>query len=285
VVAPAQVRVRVSGMKDTKIRWTDSSWNPMTGCTRVSPGCDHCYAEALVERWGGPDGRSLAFPNAFEPTFKPDKVGVPGSWREPRRIFVNSMSDVFHEAFTGAEVDAVFDLMLAVDRHDYQVLTKRPQRMMRYLVGGTAGTSAPGRSWLDRRGLREVPGHIWIGTSIESDRYAFRAKYLRMVPAATRFLSVEPLLGPVPSLSLDGIHWVIVGGESGPGWRPMDPQWARDVRDRCLAAGKPFFYKQGAAFRTEHDVELDGQRWEQFPRPHPSERAAGAGRLELRVER
>lgn len=270
-------------MKNTKIRWAEHSWNPMTGCSKVSPGCDHCYAEVIAEKF-----RGAAFPAGFEPTFKPHKLREPEKWAASR-VFVNSMSDVHHEAFSLEQVAEVYDRMLAVDRHDYLVLTKRPARMKAFLAG-----------WLERHGLDEVPAHIWLGTSIESDRFVWRADRLRAIPAAVRFLSCEPLLGPLPSLDLSGIHWVIVGGESGPGYRPMDHDWARDLRNRCRDPfvhesdddpvdlcqdcgeeyyepcarhrGPAFYFKQSAAPRTEMGVELDGRRHEEYPLAHPVER-------------
>src|SRR5262245_21036927 len=171
----------------------------MSGCSRVSPGCDHCYAEAIAtsKRF------AVAFPNGFDPTFKPKRLREPSKW-PAARIFTNSMSDFFHEAFSDEEIDQCFAVMREVDRHDYLVLTKRPQRMAKYIAG-----------WLERVELDAVPDHIWLGCSIESDRYTFRANHLRDIPVMIRFLSCEPLLGPLPSLDLDGISWVIVGGESG----------------------------------------------------------------------
>lgn len=246
-------------MKDTAIRWCDATWNPMTGCSHVSEGCDHCYAEILAT------GRfSRAFPAGFAPTFKPAKLREPSKWKDPVRVFVNSMSDVHHPDFDPGDIDAVYDVMSAYDRHDFLVLTKRPQRMADHLL-----------SWIERRGLVELPRNIWVGTSIESDRWAFRSDHLRRIPAAVRFVSAEPLLGPLPSLDLTGIDWLIVGGESGSGswrFRPMDHDWARDLRDRATAAGVAFFFKQSAGVRTETGIELDGVRVEEWPRPHPATR-------------
>lgn len=249
-------------MKDTKIRWAEHSWNPMTGCSHVSPGCDHCYAETIAEKF-----RGSAFPAGFDPSWKPHKLGDPAKW-PAARVFVNSMSDVHHPAFSDEQVGLVYDRMVEVNQHDYLVLTKRPTRMVRFL-----------ERWLDSRGLAEVPGHIWLGTSVESDGYVWRADRLREIPVPVRFLSCEPLLGPLPSLDLSGIAWLIVGGESGPGYRPMDHGWARDLRDRCRAGGVAFFFKQSAAFQTERGIELDGERIEEYPRPHPTLRhsAGGAG--------
>jgi len=250
----------------TRIRWAENSWNCMTGCTRVSEGCDHCYAETLIERFG-----TGSFPSGFQPVFKPGKLGDPAKWWRkdgPIRIFVNSLSDVHHPDFSRDQIDAVYDTMLSVDRHDYLVLTKRPQAMARYFNG-----CYDELGWLDRRGLDAVPGNIWLGTSIELDKYCtLRTRALTSIPAQVHFLSLEPLLGPLPSLDLTDIQWVIVGGESGPGFRPMNVQWARDLRDRAGAAGVAFFFKQSAAYRTETGIELDGQLHEEYPLEHPGDR-------------
>jgi protein gp37 len=226
----------------TKIAWGDSTWNPFSGCTHVSPGCDHCYAETVAERFrGGP-----AYPNGFEPTLHSHRLGLPAQWStKPRRVFVNSMSDLHHEAFDDAAIAAVYDAMLATPVHDYLVLTKRPQRMAAFLLGPetaravhaadlTASPETTGLGgYLAARGLAALPDHIWVGTSIEDDRYTFRADWLRTIPAPVRALSCEPLLGPLPSLRLVGIDWVIVGGESGQDHRRMRHEWARDLLNRC----------------------------------------------------
>jgi protein gp37 len=249
-------------MKNTKIRWANSSWNPMTGCTKITEGCDRCYAEVIAERF-----RGSGFPNGFEPTFKPHKLRDISRTTRPARWFVNSMSDVHHEAFTVDQIDAVYDAMAATDRHDYLVLTKRPQRMRAYLTGR--------EGWLRRRGLDQLPEQIWVGATIELDKYAFRARHLRAIPALVRFLSCEPLLGPLPSLDLDGLAWVIVGGESGNGsrdFRPMDHAWAADLRDRCASSGVAFYFKQSAAPMTEMGMELAGRRHEEYPLEHPGRR-------------
>lgn len=244
-------------MKDTRIRWAEHTWNAMTGCTKVSPGCDNCYAETITVKFG-----TRSFPNGFTPTYKPHKVNEPDQW-QASRVFVNSMSDVFHPDFTHDQVDSLFDKMTTTNKHDYLVLTKRPQLMERYLTADNG--------WLHRRNLTEVPANIWLGTSIENDRYTFRADHLRRIPVPVRFLSLEPLLGPLPSLDLTGIGWVIVGGESGDGYRPMDHQWARDLRDQSVEAGAAFYFKQSAAPRTEMGITLDGELWEQYPYPHPAD--------------
>lgn len=240
-------------MKGTKIRWASNSWNPMVGCTKVSAGCDRCYAETIAEKF-----RGSAFPNGFEPTFKPAKLDEPRKW-DPSRIFVNSMSDVHHPSFTSDQIDEVYDRMAAWDQHDYLLLTKRPQRMWSYI-----------RGWLERRGLDEVPPQIWLGTTIELDEFVWRADYLRRIPALVRFLSCEPLLGPLPSLDLTGIGWVITGGESGQGYRGMDHAWPRDLRDRCAEQRIAFYHKQDAAYRTETNPYLDGRRHEEYPLAHPA---------------
>jgi len=249
-------------MKETKIRWADSTWNPMTGCSEITEGCDHCYARVIAEKFGPP-----AFPNRFDPTFKPQKLNDPRKTKTPKRWFVNSLSDVHHETFTVDQIDSVYSAMLEADWHDYLVLTKRPQRMRAYFTGPDG--------FLARFGLDSVPEHIWLGTTIELDKYSFRASHLREIPAAVRFLSCEPLLGPLPRLDLSGLAWVIAGGESGNGtndYRPMDLAWARDLRDRCDTATKAFYFKQSSARRTEMGIELDGRLHEEFPLPHPASR-------------
>lgn len=277
-------------MEGTKIRWANATWNVMTGCTEISPGCDLCYARVLTEKF-----RGKAFPVGFEPTYKPQKLDDPKRFLRkggPQRVFVNSLSDVHHEAFTWDQIASVYDAMLATPEHDYLLLTKRPERMARFLLGDRAqrgnrgapvtrtveGEDAriwgPGhfesQGYLRLRSRTEVPANVWLGTTIESDRYTFRADWLRLIPVPVRFISAEPLLGPVPSLDLDGIAWVIGGGESGPGFRPMPHDWCRDLRDRCDEAGVAFYFKQSAAWRTEMGIELDGRRHEEYPYPHPA---------------
>jgi protein gp37 len=273
-------------MENTKIRWATNSWNFTSGCTEVSPGCDHCYAKVIAEKF-----RGGAFPNGFDPTFKRNKLNDPrkrsGAWRDPGRVFVNSMSDLFHPAFSTAQIDAGMDVMADVDRHDYLLLTKRPNRMAKYFAGkateksprsfahSISHTKDTADSWLARHDLRVVPPQIWVGTTIESDDFTWRADWLRAIPAAVRFLSVEPMLGPVPSLNLAGIGWVICGGESGNGtrnFRPIDKQWARDLRDRCADAGVAFYWKQDSGTRTETGITLDGEALEQYPLEHPATR-------------
>lgn len=246
-------------MEGTKIRWSEHTWNAFTGCTKISPGCDNCYAETIAEKF-----RGNAFPNGFLPTYKPNKIDEPRKWKQPARIFVNSMSDVHHPDFTTEQVDSVYDVMLDVPQHDYLVLTKRPNLMAAYLLGDNG--------YLNRRGLDRLPEQIWVGTTIELNDYVWRADHLRRIPALVRFLSCEPLLGPLPDLNLDGIGWVITGGESGPGYRPLDHDWARDLRDRCGGQGIAFYHKQDSGIRTEMRPELDGRLHEEYPLPHPGDR-------------
>ena len=242
------------------------TWNPTTGCDRISPGCDHCYALTMAARLKlmgqakyQRDGDPRTSGPGFALTVHPNTLDQPLRWKKPRTVFVNSMSDLFHDAVGAAFIGAVFDVMARCPQHTFQVLTKRPQRMARISTTATFGEAWP------------LP-NVWLGTSIESDRYTFRADHLRATPAAVRFLSCEPLLGPLPSLSLDGIDWVIVGGESGPGARPMHPDWVRHIRDRCVAAGVAFFFKQWGEWGelpiggrigsgTNHAVANDGRHW------------------------
>jgi protein gp37 len=229
------------------IEWTDATWNPSTGCEKVSPGCDHCYAERFAERWRGVVGNY--FENGFDLTLRPNMLGRPTQWKKPLRIFVNSMSDLFHRHVPDSYLDQVFDEMELIDRHIYQVLTKRPERMRRYLKR--------------RYRSRAMPAHIWIGTSVESNEFAWRAEMLIDIPAQVRFLSVEPMLGPVDKIPLDGISWVIVGGESGPGKRLMQIDWIRQMRDRCNKKKIAFFFKQWHKGNTGR--MLDNRTWDEMP--------------------
>lgn len=239
----------------TTIEWTDATWNPVTGCDRTSPGCDNCYAMTLAKRlkaMGQPhyqrDGDPDTSGPGFAVTIHPDHLDRPLRWRKPQLVFVNSMSDLFHTQVPWDFIEEVWATMAATPRHTYQILTKRPQRMVRVLAE------------------RTILPNVWLGTSIESDRYTFRADYLRRTPAAVRFLSCEPLLGPLPSLDLAGIDWVIIGGESGPGARPIDPDWVRDIRDRCVEAGVAFFFKQwGGRTPKANGRLLDGRTWDEYP--------------------
>ena len=235
------------------IEWTDATWNPTTGCDKVSPGCKNCYAEKMAARlkaMGQPRYR-----NGFELTLQEDVIPLPLKWKSPRLIFVNSMSDLFHESVPLDFIKRCFDVMALADQHVYQVLTKRPERVAEI---------ADQLPWKE---------HIWLGTSIESKTYLKRITAVSRVPAAVRFLSIEPLLGAIPQIKLDSIGWVIVGGESGPGARPMKSEWVRLLRDQCILAGVPFFFKQWGAFgedgikrsKKANGRNLDGRTWDELP--------------------
>jgi len=230
----------------SSIEWTDATWNPVTGCTKVSPGCKHCYAERLAARlqaMGNPRYR-----NGFAVTLHPDQLTLPLRWAQPRRIFVNSMSDLFHEAIPEHFIHQAFEIMAKADWHIFQILTKRAETLVRL---------APKLPW---------PPNVWQGVSVENARYTWRIRDLQQVPATIRFVSVEPLLGPITRLPLDGIHWVIVGGESGPHHRPPDVAWIRDIRDQCVAARVPFFFKQwGGRTQKAGGRVLDGRLWDEIP--------------------
>jgi len=228
------------------IEWTESTWNPVTGCTKISRGCRHCYAERMARRlkaMGQPRYR-----HGFELTLHPDVLQAPLSWREPQMIFVNSMSDLFHRDVPADFIQDVFEVMRQASRHTFQVLTKRAARL---------ASLAERLPW---------PDNVWVGVTVEASDYVERIDSLRQVPAAVTFLSLEPLLGPIGNLPLDGIDWVIVGGESGPRARPMRAEWALAIRDQCVAAGVPFFFKQwGGVQRTRAGRQLDGRTWDQYP--------------------
>jgi len=234
----------------TTIEWTDATWNPITGCTKISAGCDHCYAERFSERFRGTAGHP--FEKGFDLSIRPERLDQPLRWRTPRMIFVNSMSDLFHKEIPEEFIARVCDTMERAHWHTFQVLTKRSSLMRDFLrrrYGGTRG-----------------PLHIWFGVSVEDGGKKSRIQHLRQSPAGVRFLSIEPLIGPIGALNLSGIDWVIVGGESGPGARPMNPQWVREVRDECLKRGVAFFFKQWGGPRPKSGGrELDGREWSQFP--------------------
>jgi protein gp37 len=234
----------------SSIEWTDATWNPVTGCTKISRGCDNCYAERFSERFRGVAGHP--FENGFDLTLRPERVEQPLAWRRPRMIFVNSMSDLFHKEVPRSFIDRVFDTMEAADWHVFQLLTKRSSLM---------------RNYLQRRyENRPCPSHIWCGVSVEDRQARSRIDHLRVAPSGARFLSIEPLLGPVGDLDLAGINWVIVGGESGPRARPMSPDWVREVRDQCVEQGVSFFFKQWGGLRPKDGGrELDGREWNGFP--------------------
>ena len=230
----------------SRIEWTEATWNPVTGCTKVSEGCRHCYAERMSRRL---KAMGLAkYREGFSVAVHPSVLDQPLRWRKPRRIFVNSMSDLFHEGVPTEFVEDVFRVMNQASHHTFQVLTKRPER---------AAELATRLNWT---------ANIWLGTSIESPRWLSRLRVLRQIGADTRFLSLEPLLEPLSELNLDGVHWVIVGGESGPGARPMEPAWVREIRDQCIADRVPFFFKQwGGVSKKRTGRVLDGRLWDQFP--------------------
>jgi protein gp37 len=228
------------------IEWTDATWNPVRGCTKVSPGCKHCYAETFAERFRGvPDH---PFEQGFDLRLVHSALELPLRWRASRRIFVNSMSDLFHNDVPDEFITRVFDVMRRASHHTFQVLTKRAARMAQ----------------LTSR--MQIPRNVWMGVSVESAKYTQRIDDLRSVKAMVRFLSVEPLLGPIPALNLRGIHWVIVGGESGPRARTMDAEWVRAIRNRCVDAGVPFFFKQWGGVRKHTTGRiLDGRTWDEMP--------------------
>jgi protein gp37 len=230
----------------SSIEWTQATWNPVTGCTKISTGCKNCYAERMSKRlraMGKPQYR-----NGFKLTLQPDALGLPLKWKRPRTIFVNSMSDLFHKDVPLAFIKRVFDVMNRCPQHTFQVLTKRPE---------IAAAAATELQW---------SANIWMGTSVENALVLHRVESLQKVPAQVRFLSVEPLLGPIPRLPLERIHWVIVGGESGPGSRPMQPEWVRAIRDRCQEFEVPFFFKQwGGVNKKKSGRILDDQIWNDMP--------------------
>jgi protein gp37 len=237
--------------QSTPIEWTDATWNPVTGCTKISAGCDHCYAERFSERFRGTPGHP--FEQGFDLTLRPERLDQPLRWRAPRMIFVNSMSDLFHKEVPKEFIARVCDTMERAHWHTFQVLTKRSSLMRNFLRGRYAGLRGP--------------RHMWFGVSVEDGSKKSRIRHLRATPAGVRFLSIEPLIGPMGRLDLAGVDWVIVGGESGPGARPMDAEWVREVRDQCLESGTAFFFKQWGGVRPKSGGrELDGREWNQFPR-------------------
>lgn len=233
------------------IEWTESTWNPVTGCTKVSAGCDHCYAERFSERFRGVLGHP--FEVGFDLTLRPDRLEQPKAWRRPRRIFVNSMSDLFHKDVPSDYIDKVFETMESAHWHTYQVLTKRSSLMRSFVNARYRG--------------HPVPSNIWLGVSVEDSSALIRIEHLRQSNATVRFVSFEPLLGPVCSANLDQIDWVIAGGESGPGARPVEIEWLRSLRDKCIQGDRAFFFKQwGGRFPKSSGDTLDGRQWMQFPK-------------------
>lgn len=241
--------------ENSAIEWTESTWNPVTGCDRVSPGCAHCYALRTANRlkaMGNPryqlDGAKRSSGPGFGLTIHRDLLERPKRWKRPRLIFVNSMSDLFHDEVPTSFIQSVFETMVDSRQHTFQVLTKRPERL---------AALASDLPW---------PGNIWMGVSVENGRFLNRVELLRQVPAAVRFISAEPLLGSLEELRLEGIDWVIVGGESGPRFRPMRKEWVTDLRDRSVAAQIPFFFKQWGGFTPKAGGrDLDGVQWAEWP--------------------
>lgn len=233
-------------MARSAIEWTEATWNPVTGCDKVSPGCKHCYAEVMARRlaaMGQPNYR-----NGFAVTLHPHMLERPLAWRRPQMIFVNSMSDLFHEDVPAAFIHAVFDTIACAHWHTFQVLTKRAERLEEL---------APTLPW---------PSNLWMGVSVEREDYAYRIEHLRRIPASVRFLSLEPLLGPLSALDLGGIDWVIVGGESGPRARPMQETWVRAIQAQCRQARVPFFFKQwGGRNKKRAGRRLNGRVWDAMP--------------------
>jgi protein gp37 len=226
------------------IEWTEATWNPTIGCTKVSPGCDRCYAERITHRF------PKTYPNGFDLTLRPQALELPLRWRRPRTVFVNSMSDLFHADVPEAFIARVFEVMERCPQHSFQILTKRAERLARL---------APRLPW---------PSNVWMGVSVESPAFAWRIGFLRSAPAAVRFISAEPLLAPLPALNLEGIHWLIAGGESQAGARSANDDWFRDLRDQCLAAGVAFFLKQLGGHPSKRGgaaAVLDGERWTALP--------------------
>jgi protein gp37 len=231
---------------NSAIEWTEATWNPVTGCSQVSPGCAHCYAKTFAERWRGIPGHS--YEQGFDLRFWPERLEQPLRWTRPRMIFVNSMSDLFHEDIPVSYIEEVFDVMGRAAHHTFQVLTKRDVRLAEV---------APTLTWHP---------NIWVGVSIENRRFVDRADRLREVEAAVRFISAEPLLGPLDGLDLEGIHWLIAGGESGSGHRRVKVDWLRDLRDRCADQDVAYFFKQcGGHHPKTGGRELDGRTWDEMP--------------------
>ena len=231
---------------NSAIEWTEATWNPVTGCDKVSPGCAHCYAETFAERWRGVPGHP--YEQGFDLRFWPSRLDQPLRWKRSRTIFVNSMSDLFHERIPDDFVRRVFDVMGEADWHTFQILTKRHERLAEL---------APTLTWHP---------NVWMGVSIENRRFVKRADYLREVPAAVRFISAEPLLGPLEGLDLSGIHWLIAGGESGHQHRPVRVEWLRHLRDKCRDEDVAFFFKQWGGVRPKAGGRtLDGQAWNEMP--------------------
>lgn len=233
------------------IEWTEATWNPVTGCSKVSPGCKHCYAERMAGRLQAMGQQNYV--NGFALTLQPRMLELPLSWKRPQTIFVNSMSDLFHKDVPTSYIKDVFDVMRRAHWHRFQVLTKRAERLSQV---------SDELTWSE---------NIWMGVSVEHAKYLSRIDRLRESGAQTRFLSLEPLLGPLHEMDLSGMHWAIVGGESGPGARPVDPAWVLDIRDQCKRSKVPFFFKQwGGANKKKAGRVLEGRTWDEMPADRPS---------------
>ena len=231
----------------SSIEWTEATWNPTTGCRKISPGCQNCYAERFAERWRGVKGHP--YEQGFDLKTWDDRLEMPLTWKKPRLIFVNSMSDLFLDEIQTDFILKVFHSMKKADWHQFQLLTKRPERMLKIA-----------------QELEEWPSNVWAGVSVESQAWTWRIDILKEIPAAIKFLSCEPLLGSL-KLSLDNLNWVIVGGESGAGARAMKAEWVRDIREQCLEADVPFFFKQwGGVQKKKNGRELDGRTWDELPK-------------------
>jgi len=230
------------------IEWTESTWNPITGCTKISPGCKHCYAERMALRLQAMEQPNYA--NGFRLTLHEHMLELPLGWKKPQMVFVNSMSDLFHQDVPPEFIQRAFDVMRRASWHTFQVLTKRSARLLEL---------SPQIDW---------PANVWMGVSVENEDYTFRIDHLRGTNARVKFLSLEPLLGPLPRLDLRGIDWVIVGGESGPRARPIQKEWVIDIRNQCLAANVPFFFKQWGGFNRKRTGRLlEGRTWNEMPQP------------------
>lgn len=293
-------------MGKTSIEWTDATWNPVRGCAKVSPGCKHCYAETFAERWRGLPGHP--YEQGFDLRLVPEKLAEPLSWRTPQRVFVNSMSDLFHPDVPNEYIAACVAVMAGAKRHTFQVLTKRADRLPKWFawldkaqrgyihgrlgvcsehLATHAGEGVSGRAWRSQILEHHGPGepasigdattwpwplpNVWLGVSVEDRKYGLpRIEHLRQTPAAVRVLSIEPLLEDLGKLDLRGIHQVIVGGESGPGARRLEPDWARSIRDQCAEAGVAFFFKQWGGVRKKAAGRvLDGRTWDEMPAVAP----------------
>jgi protein gp37 len=236
------------------IEWTDATWNPVTGCTKITAGCDNCYAARFSERFRGVPGHP--FKEGFDLTLRPQRLLQPLTWKRPRMIFVNSMSDLFQKEISKDYISRVFETMETADWHIYQVLTKRSSILQKFIN--------------ERYQTRPAPKHMWFGVSVENEQSSARISHLQKAHASVRFLSVEPLIGPVGKLDLAGISWVIVGGESGPHARPINAQWVIDIRNQCVKAKVAFFFKQwGGRSPKAGGRLLEGKEWNQFPMKLP----------------